>query len=328
MENKIDFVYILAPSHSGSTLLAMLLNAHPEVASIGECSPGALGSLESYRCACRELIMECPFWKEVTQVMTRRYSDFDLSRLGLRQEWTSSRLLRRVLRAEHRGPLLEGLRDVILACTPTWRRGFADVAGRCDTLVRSVLSITGAKLFVDSTKLAHVLKFVLRVPSFNVRVIHLVRDGRAVALTYTDPVNFADASDVHLRKGGRGLGGPTIESKIPMSEAADEWRRCMRSAEFALKCLDRSQWIRVHYETLCSDPEDTVARILDFVGADPSLWNKDFRAAPQHIVGNGMRLDSSSEIRLDERWKEALGEQELHEFDAVAGDVNRRYGYL
>jgi hypothetical protein len=45
-------------------------------------------------------------------------------------------------------------------------------------------------------------------------------------------------------------------------------------------------------------------------------------------VGNGMRLDTSSEIQLDERWREVLGPEELATFDQVAGDVNRRLGYV
>jgi hypothetical protein len=40
-----------------------------------------------------------------------------------------------------------------------------------------------------------------------------------------------------------------------------------------------------------------------------------------------MRLDSTREIRLDERWKTALGAEDLAVFDRVAGDYNRRLGY-
>jgi hypothetical protein len=40
-----------------------------------------------------------------------------------------------------------------------------------------------------------------------------------------------------------------------------------------------------------------------------------------------MRLDSTREVRLDERWKTALDREALGTFDAVAGALNRGLGY-
>jgi hypothetical protein len=45
------------------------------------------------------------------------------------------------------------------------------------------------------------------------------------------------------------------------------------------------------------------------------------------VIGNGMRLDATREVRLDERWKTALDPEALGTFEAVAGDLNRRLGY-
>jgi hypothetical protein len=40
-----------------------------------------------------------------------------------------------------------------------------------------------------------------------------------------------------------------------------------------------------------------------------------------------MRLDQTSDIRLDDRWRSNLTKEQLKEFDTVAGDLNRKYGY-
>jgi hypothetical protein len=40
-----------------------------------------------------------------------------------------------------------------------------------------------------------------------------------------------------------------------------------------------------------------------------------------------MRFDSTSVVRLDERWRTALNDEQLRMFDSIAGDLNRRYGY-
>jgi hypothetical protein len=61
---------------------------------------------------------------------------------------------------------------------------------------------------------------------------------------------------------------------------------------------------------------------------DPGRAVREFRSVEPHVVGNGMRLDSSSEIRLDDRWRNVLQAADLSAFDAVAGPMNRAYGYV
>ena len=50
-------------------------------------------------------------------------------------------------------------------------------------------------------------------------------------------------------------------------------------------------------------------------------------AVDNHIIGNGMRLDETSEVNLDERWKSVLIEEELRVFNRIAGGFAQRYGY-
>ena len=70
-----------------------------------------------------------------------------------------------------------------------------------------------------------------------------------------------------------------------------------------------------------------MARVFQFVGVDPGGGTLDFRSVEHHVIGNGMRLDSSSVIELDERWRSELSAEQLAEFDRVAGRMNRKYGY-
>jgi hypothetical protein len=91
--------------------------------------------------------------------------------------------------------------------------------------------------------------------------------------------------------------------------------------------VDPRRQIEVSYEGLCADAEGTLRRIFAFLGVDAARERPPFRAAVHHVVGNGMRLDSTSEVRLDERWRDALSDDDLEIFDAVAGRMNRRLGY-
>jgi hypothetical protein len=324
---SIDYVYILGASHSGSTLLAMLLNAHPDLTTIGETAPGRMGEVDTYRCSCGRLIQECPFWANVARRMQERHSEFRLDNFGTEFAFPSNRLVNRFLHFEHRGVVLEFMRDMLLRLSPGWQAARPEIAARCRDLAAAVLAASGGRILVDSSKLAHRLKFLLRIPEFNVKVIHLVRDGRAVALTYMRQDEFADSHEPALRRGGRGMQEKPTAAALSMERAADEWYRCLRSAEHVLARLDRCQWMRVRYERLCDDPQGTLANIHGFLKTDPKLAVVRFRDVEHHVIGNGMRLDDSSEIRRDERWRNALSEQDLQVFESVAGAMNRRYGY-
>ncbi len=323
-----ELAYILAASHSGSTLLAMLLGAHQDVCSVGELkiTPHSLGDPEQYRCACGERIQVCPFWMDVRAAMARRGCAFDLADAGTDFRTVRSAYARRLLRPMHRGRLLEAVRDTGLRCSPTWCAALPRMQYRNTALVRSLCELTGARVVVDSSKIGLRLKYLLRNQELDVKVIRLIRDGRGVALTYMDPARFADAQDP-TRRGG-GTGSQSSFPRLPSKRAAREWRRNNEEAEHVLATLDPARRLEVRYEDLCAHTDKTLDRIFRFLQLDPARAVREFRTVPQHVIGNGMRFDTTSEIRLDERWKSSLSAADCRAFDTVAGELNRRYGYV
>lgn len=319
--------YILAASHSGSTLLSMLLGSHPQIATIGEMnlSPRAMGDLDRYRCSCGQFIRQCAFWQSVSEGMARRGVEFDLACAGTDYRGVESRYARCLLRPMHRGRTLECIRDAGLSVSPAWRSQLAEAQRRNAALASTVAELSQAQVVIDSSKVGLRLKYLLLNPNVDVKVVRLIRDGRAVALTYVDPARFADARDPSRRAGG--TGGDRKGERLSMHQAAYQWRRCMEEAEHVLRRLDRSRWIEVRYEDYCRGPNATLERLHRFLGVELGRQPKEFRSVEQHVVGNGMRLDTTSEIRLDERWREALTKQDLQVFDNVAGHMNRKYGY-
>jgi hypothetical protein len=324
MRPKIPLVYILAASHSGSTLLAMLLGSHPEVCTVGELKATNLGDPDRYQCSCRELIRKCPFWTAISHDMALRGFPFDIARAGTHFD-AESAYARRLLRPLHREALLEAVRDAALALSSTWRLKLPQIQSLNAALAECILARTGKAVLVDSSKIGLRLKYLLRNPAFDVRVIRLTRDGRGVALTYTDPGRYADASDPALRGGG--TGSSRDGEQLSLARAAREWRRSNEEAEAILRRLPRSRWIEVRYEALCATPDQTLDRVLTFLGLTSASVRRDFRHVDHHVVGNGMRLDSSEGIHLDDRWVSLLSPRDLDLFDSLAGDVNRRLGY-
>src|ERR1044072_4610633 len=90
--------YILSASHSGSTLLAMLLGAQPGACTVGELRAPSLGDPDVYRCSCGERIKKCPFWIAVSLGMAARgIANFDITLAGTSIYQVDSDYLRRLL---------------------------------------------------------------------------------------------------------------------------------------------------------------------------------------------------------------------------------------
>jgi len=328
MDNsKIRLVYILAASHSGSTLLSLLLGAHPDVYTVGELKISNLDDKERYLCSCGIKIKQCPFWNEVSARMAQKGLSFDVTNAGSNFTGIQSAYCQKLLAPLHRGRILEAVRDVALWLSPEWRKHLRKVQHRNFLLMKTILDITGKKVIVDSSKVGLRLKYLLRNPQIDVKVIRLVRDGRAVMLTYVDPANYADAKNPALRQGGRG--GNREREKLPLEKAAREWLRSNEEAEEVLKTLPRHRWIQLRYEDYCCNTRQELERLFEFIGVNPAKWPwPKMNRLEYHVIGNGMRLDWDGSVVLDERWKQALTPKNLSTFGKISGSMNRKLGYL
>ncbi|HXT10447.1 MAG TPA: sulfotransferase [Candidatus Angelobacter sp.] len=306
----VNLAYILSANFSGSTLLAMLLGSHPEAATVGEMRAPQIGDVNAYMCSCGEPIKKCPFWLKVNAGMARKgIADFDITEARISIHDSRSKYVARLLDPLPRGPLLEAARTVALSLSSDWRPHLQQVHARNVALVRVLQELTGVKLVIDSSKIAVHLKFLLRSPELKIKVIRLVRDGRAVTNSML----------------GHGLKRATRQETV--AAAALGWRRNNEGAERVLADLPASQQKHLQYEQLCRQPRETLCELCDFLGLDPGRVVLDFRAKTQHVLGNEMRLKSGSDIRLDERWRTALTKEDLAMFEEVAGAMNRKYGY-
>lgn len=318
--------YILAASHSGSTLLAMLLGAHPDACTVGELKGASRGNPDTYRCSCGARIRECAFWRKISAAMQARGHAYEVTSAGTDIKAVAGRYSQRLLRPLHRAAGLELVRDTLLNLSPEWRAHLRRTQSRNAALVETLQEVSGARIIIDSSKTGLRLKYLLRNPALEVRVIRLLRDGRGVSLTHTNPGEFADASAPHLRSGGTGGPGHT---GLSMHEAAALWKDSNVEADRITATLGAAQCLTVRYENLCANTAQTMQTICEFLGLEPFDPGSDYRARKQqHVVGNGMRMDASSEIRHDERWRTHLTPEQLNVFNELAGALNRQYGYV
>jgi hypothetical protein len=133
-------IYIAGAAHSGSTLLDMMLNAHPEIISVGELvnldrtmRSKTTGKVQDLRCACGAVgVLQCEFW----------------SRVNHRTKELSGRLLN-ALDLQH--PRSETEVD----------------ANIC--LFRAISDVSGKKIIVDSSKMPRRLNHLLQLRSLKAR---------------------------------------------------------------------------------------------------------------------------------------------------------------
>jgi hypothetical protein len=298
-----QFVYLTSANYSGSTLLTFLLNGHPQIATIGELK-GASKDPETHMCSCGTAIGRCPFWTRVLEGLHQRGVPFRhenvYSQCGFRI--ADSSFANRMVRHYYRAAPLELARDVLIALSPACRRAFPRIVKTNEAFVDVVSEVTQARIFLDSSKDPIRLKYLLRVDSLAVKVIHMIRDGRGVMNSAMKRLNCSP------------------------EEGVTEWVR--REGEIAriLRKVPEERRLRLRYEDLCANPVKELERVFRFLGVAPEDANLDFRSVEHHILGNAMRFEKTSEIRQDTKWMRELTPEQIEIFERIGGALNRKYG--
>jgi len=273
---KSPYTFIAGLSHSGSTLLAFLLNAHPELVSIGEAS--RVGELLPDRwitrrdlCSCGKTFYNCEFWNRTLAGLSARG-------FGLRESDPFNR------------PVSE--RD--------------DAQRKWLAFVDAVLEVSGAKVFVDASKVPAYAAQLQENSGLELKVISLFRDGRGVISSWMK--RLPDA---------------------PPKKIIESWINQENERSARLQTIQTDLVLTVKYEDMCLSPCETLEKIFAFIGVDPSIdVTIGYKsAAVHHVIGNQMRLTGEERITLDENWRRDLSEQVLDQFSVLGSEINARNGY-
>jgi hypothetical protein len=208
-------------------------------------------------------------------------------------------LLTRSLRSN----ALDDLRDGVVGRLPMWSRRIREVARRNEALVASLLEVAGGEVLVDASKDPARAWHLERLTALRPLVLHLVRDAPGYVCSYV----------AHK--------GASIEAGLAA------WRRMAGHVDRLFARLPEERRMRVRYEDLCAEPRAVLSRITDFAEVGPPPWPLEYHAGDHHVIGNEMRFATSSDIRLDERWRERFTQDEVRELLLATADERRRYGY-
>ncbi|MDQ3973516.1 MAG: sulfotransferase [Actinomycetota bacterium] len=262
----IPVVLIVGVGYSGSTLLDLMLGSHSEVVGVGELVGFDAFSQRNSLCTCWRPRHDCAFWNEVVRCLVG-------------DEPTASF----AVHPPH--------------ATPT------EVVANTVALFAAISRTTSARYVIDSSKRWRRARILSQVEALDVRVIHLLRDGRGVGYS-------------HARRG---------ES---FGDAVEYWATANLAIRRWLDESDRLPFVTVHYEDLCADPEGSLTGVCEFMNLawEPSMLTF-FSVEHHNIAGNPMRLLGQEAIRVDEAWIRALTTEQQADFRRLAGAAATQLGY-
>ncbi len=287
MSGRPPAPFIVGVGRSGSTLLRLMLDSHPELAIPSEThfirSVAALNS--------NDRRVRKKFFHVV--VNHPRWPDFHLSKDTFRES----------LEAANPFTLSEGLR----------------------TFFHLYAVKFGKKRWGDKTPgyYRHMLDIKDLLPES--RFIHIIRDGRDVALSYRNKW-FGPGDDLEVQ--------------------ATQWilriRECRRLAQHL------PHYLEVRFEDLLEDSEPILRKICDFIELPYSPAMLEYhKTASDRLSEMENRLDKDGNVRLSkekrmgifkltnkppvkdriQRWRRDMTMEDLSSFEAIGGDLLKDLGY-
>jgi hypothetical protein len=301
--------YIGGCGRSGSTLLDRLLGQVPGLCSVGELVHiWRRGLVDGQLCGCGEPFPACAFWSKVGEIAFGGWDGVDAAEM--------LRLQRRVDRNRYI-PLM-----ILPRLWPAYGRRMRAYASRLGRLYQAIAEAAGGQIVVDSTKHASTAFLLRRVEGIELRVIHLVRDPRGVAYSWTKQVRKPEVPD-------RDEYMPRYH---PVRMAA---RWLVYNLLFHLHRWMGTPSVFLRYESLIDDPAGEVRRVLGAVGARSAPERLGFidgsqvTLAPSHsVAGNPMRFrEGSLPLRVDAAWRRAMEPRQQRAVALLTWPLMRRYGY-
>jgi hypothetical protein len=283
----VKVLYIAGVGRSGSTLLERMLGALPGSVNAGEVNAiFSRVATQNQRCGCGEPFSRCPFW---TAVGDRAFGGWSTVTARM------ARLQPRVVRQRHVPRLATGVAGA------AYRRELDEYLEVHHRLYRAVAAVSGDDIVVDASKSTAQLFALRRIEGLDLRVLHLVRDARGVAHSW---------SKSGIRK-PQSADGDTMGTYSPH-------RLAVLWAALELECTvlgaAARYATRIRYEDLVACPRRTLEAALRDIGLPPAVGalshvgrNSVVLPLSHGVAGSRTRFTAGRiELRVDDAWRAGL----------------------
>ena len=174
-EEKIPVVFIGSVPRSGSTIISDLLNENTHMVNIGELVHiWQRGVIDNNLCGCGQPFHDCEFWSEVGDIAFGGWNQISGERMHTLQQ--------RADRTRHIPTLLAPETAPFVG---TSANQYGSVIAR---ILRAVIEVSGTPIIVDTSKHISTALLLRQIPSVDLRIVHIVRDPRGVANSWSKVV--------------------------------------------------------------------------------------------------------------------------------------------
>jgi hypothetical protein len=301
MNSAKTVIYIAGYGRSGSTLLERVLGDNRKVFALGElksffdtaCKSGEL-------CSCGKRVDSCEFWGPVLKVYDEK-------------ECVGSESIR---------SKAESLFGLFFNCSSMKHKYSQMTEDLFKRIFSGLPENTG--FVIDSSKTTRNSFFrpirLSKFVSLEVKVIHLVRDGRGCIWSNLK------GSNRRMEKGEN----PRLP--IPVLRTVINWPLANAGAELFRLFSSSENYCRVRYEDLVDDPAEILSQLGAFLGLDFSsqidaVANKHITASGHQLSGNRMRLKKEIVVKKDMEWGKNLKLLYRFFFWMIDWAFALRYGY-
>jgi hypothetical protein len=304
---KSKVLYVAGFGRSGSTLLGNVLGQVDGFISVGELrSIWEYGILQNKVCGCGAPFEKCEMWQPIIDEAFGGTRGVDPRRMiQLRERWA---------RTKH----------IPLMLTPPGRRlirrCLSEYLDALERLYRGVLTTTGSRVVVDTSKFPS-YGFVLgMVPSVDLHVVHLVRDPRAVAYSWSRKRLHPDPRNPEY-----------MPRRSPVGSSA-RWMARNLATEALWRNSPKS-YLMLRYEDFVAKPREVIERVLELVKEKPAplshVGKHEVELGVNHNVwGNPSRFRSGTvEIRPDKEWAYHMKRGDKRLISSLTFPLLVRYGY-
>jgi hypothetical protein len=298
--NRVPVGYIAGLGRSGSTLVASLV-CKDDVVSVGELRyVWEAGVLGNETCGCGLPFRDCSFWRAVGDAAFGGWQNVPANELATASTTAFTPIAGvRALAAER------GARNSSAA--------LSFLTPYTTPLYRAILRVADARLVLDSTKNPSYFLGLTRMGFAQLRLIHLVRDSRAVAYSWRQRTPRPEVS-----------GQPAIMTQYGYLHSSVRWWISNLMVERARRHADA--YLLVRYEDFVTDLNAELERVSAFLGCEPPQYAQPGLA--QHTLrGNPAKFQSDRAVRLDTRWVRSMPNIAKLAVTASTWPLLRHYGY-
>lgn len=302
-------LFIGGSGRCGSTVLAHILDRHSRVFFGGELiSSWDYFSRNLGRCSCGETTDRCSFWSRVRLRL--------LSNGGPASDFVRMSRLRFIFDRAHRALPYALFRTGVIKMSDSLR----DYLVATKALLQAIRECSSCQFIVDTSKSGSHALLLRLIHGLDPRVIHLVRDSRAVAYSWARK----------KRDPGRGPNGYMTKKSLLRSLA--EWNVMNSSVELARTV--GLPFMRLRYEDLVGQPERSIASLATFSGLGKISSDLSSRGTVKlklnhSIGGNPTRFVTGAvSLRIDNEWRLSMPWHKRRIAELLTAPLMWRYGYF